>query len=65
MLIAFLGIHVPLIALVLYVVFAAPTDLRAPLAVLVIVLADTLFGTGPTPYALYALLRPVSLASKA
>jgi len=65
MLITFLGIHVPLIALVLYLVFAAPTDLRASLSVLVIVLVATLFGTVLTLYALYALLRPVSLASKA
>jgi len=65
MLISFLGIHVPLIALVLYLVFAAPTDLRASLSVLVIVLVATLFGTVLTLYALYALLRPVSLASKA
>jgi diguanylate cyclase (GGDEF)-like protein len=65
MLIAFLGIHVPLIALVLYLVFAASTDLRASLSVLVIVLIATLFGTVLTLCALYALLRPVSLASKA
>jgi len=65
MLITFLGIHVPLIALVLYLVFAASTDLRASLSVLVIVLVATLFGTVLTLYALYALLRPVSLASKA
>ena len=65
MLITFLGIHVPLIALVLYLVFAASTDLRASLSVLVIVLVATLFGTVLTLCALYALLRPVSLASKA
>jgi diguanylate cyclase (GGDEF)-like protein len=65
MLSVFLGIHVPLIALVLYLVFAASIDLRASLTVLVIVLVATLFGTILTLYALYALLRPVSLASKA
>ena len=65
MLSAFLGIHVPLIALVLYLVFATSTDLRASLVVLVFVLVATLFGTVLTLYALYALLRPVSLASKA
>ena len=65
MLSAFLGIHVPLIALVLYLVFAASIDLRASLVVLVFVLVATLFGTVLTLYALYALLRPVSLASKA
>ena len=65
MLSAFLGIHVSLIALVLYLVFAAPTALRASLSILVIVLVATLFGTVLTLYALYALLRPVSLASRA
>jgi diguanylate cyclase (GGDEF)-like protein len=61
---AFLGTHVPLIALVLYLVFAASLNLRSSLTVLVIVLVATLFGTAATLYALYALLRPVSLASK-
>jgi hypothetical protein len=65
MLSVFLGIHVPLIALVLYLVLAASTTLRASLSVLVIVFVATLFGTVLTLYALYALLRPVSLASKA
>jgi diguanylate cyclase (GGDEF)-like protein len=65
MLSAFLGTHVPLIALVLYLVFAASLDLRSSLIVLVIVLVATLLGTVLTLYALYALLRPVSLASKA
>ncbi len=54
MLSVFLGIHVPLIALVLYLVFAASTDLRASLSVLVIVFVATLFGT-VLPNALCAL----------
>ena len=65
MLIAFLGTHLPLIALVLYLVFASSIDLRSSVSVLVIVLVATLFGTTATLYALYALLRPVSLASQA
>src|SRR3712207_177034 len=65
MLSAFLGTHVPLIALVLYLVFAAPLDWRASLAILVTVVVATLLGTGLTLYAIHALLRPVSLASKA
>ena len=65
MLIAFLGTHVPLIALVLYLVFASSTGSRSSVTVLVIVLVGTLFGTTATLYALYALLRPVSLASQA
>jgi diguanylate cyclase (GGDEF)-like protein len=65
MLIAFLGTHVPLMGLVLYLVFVASIDLRANLPVLVVVVVATLVGTSLTLYALYALLRPVSLASKA
>jgi diguanylate cyclase (GGDEF)-like protein len=64
MLSAFLGTHVPLIALVIYLVFAASVDLRSYLGVLVIVLVATLLGTAATLYALYALLRPVSLVSR-
>jgi diguanylate cyclase (GGDEF)-like protein len=65
MLSAFLGIHLPLIALVLYVLLAAPIDLRESLSILAIVLVGTLLGTLLTLYVLYALLRPVSLSSKA
>jgi diguanylate cyclase (GGDEF)-like protein len=65
MLIAFLGTLVPLIALVLCLVFASSIDLRSSFTVLVIVLVGTLFGTVLTLYALYALLRPVSMASEA
>jgi diguanylate cyclase (GGDEF)-like protein len=65
MLSAFLGTHLPLIALVLYLVLAASLDLREALPVLVTVLVATLFGTLVTLYVLYALLRPVSLSSKA
>jgi diguanylate cyclase (GGDEF)-like protein len=65
MLIAFLGTHLPLIALVLYLVFASSIDLRSSVTVLVIVLVATLLGTVLTLYTLYALLRPVSLASEA
>jgi diguanylate cyclase (GGDEF)-like protein len=65
MLSAFLGTHLPLIALVLYVLVAAPIELRQSLSILAIVLVATLLGTFATLYTLYALLRPVSLASKA
>ena len=65
MLSAFLGTHVPLVALVLYLVFASSIGLRSSLTVLVIVLVGTLFGTVLTLYALYALLRPMSMVSEA
>jgi diguanylate cyclase (GGDEF)-like protein len=64
MLSAFLGTHVPLVALVIYLVFATSADLRFSLTVLGVVLVATLLGTAATLYALYALLRPVSLVSE-
>ena len=65
MLSTFLGTHVSLIALVLYLMFATSIDLRSSFGVLAIVLVATLFGTAATLYALHTLLRPVSLASEA
>ncbi len=63
--IAFLDTHIPLLALVLYLVFASPIEFSSALRVTVIVLLATLAGTAATLYALYTLLRPVSLASRA
>jgi diguanylate cyclase (GGDEF)-like protein len=65
MLSAFLGTHVPLIVLVLYLVFAASIDLGDAVPILVIVLFATLLGTLATLYTLYCLLSPGALASKA
>jgi diguanylate cyclase (GGDEF)-like protein len=55
MLSAFLGTHVPFIALALYLLFAASIDLRASLSVLVILLVAILLGTLVTLKVIHAL----------
>lgn len=62
---AFLGTHVPLIALVLYFVLTPPIGFGPSLGVFAVVLVATLLGTAVTLCALYLLLQPISLASKA
>jgi len=63
MLVAFLGMHVPLLALIFYFTLSSPSGLELTLHILVITLLATLVGTAVTLYLLYALLAPVSLAS--
>lgn len=58
----FLGIHVPLLALVFFLLVSSAIDLSSTLHVLAIALLAT---TAATLYVLYALLAPVSLASRA
>lgn len=65
LLVAFLGIHFPLIALVLGLVLYLPSDFGDAIGVLAVVLVATLLGTAATLRVLYLLLEPVSLASKA
>ncbi len=62
---AFLGVHVPLLAFVLYLLFRSTTGLGSTLPVWPIVLLATLVGAATTVYMLYALLTPVFLASRA
>ena len=63
---AFLGTHVPLIALVLYLVLSPLAGgFIAKLGVFAGVLVATLLGTFATLYTLYVLLKPVSMASEA
>jgi diguanylate cyclase (GGDEF)-like protein len=63
---AFLGTHVPLIALVLYLVLSPLAGgFEAKLGVFAVVLVATLLGTFATLYTLYVLLKPVSMASEA
>ena len=59
----FLGTHVPLIALVLYVLLSSPVRLKPALDGLALVLLAILAGTAATLYALKGLLAPVRLAS--
>ena len=63
---AFLGIHVPLITLVLYLLaLSPPIGFGTKLSVFAVVLVATLLGTCATLCVLYLLLKPVSLASEA
>ncbi len=65
LLVAFLGIHVPLLTLIFYLARAAPVPLRAKVRILLVVLVATLSGTAATLLSLRALLAPVSSASEA
>lgn len=65
LLVSFLGVHVPLIGLVLYIVTSSPLAWADVLPVLFVTLVATLIGTGLTLAALYALLSPVRAASRA
>lgn len=64
MLVAFLGTHVPLIALVMYAVFSSTPSLETIISTLLITFVATLVGTAATLYVLYYLLSPISLTSK-
>ncbi|WP_445681125.1 sensor histidine kinase [Radicibacter daui] len=63
MLISFLGVHVPLIVLVAYVLVSADVSLMQSLPVLLVVLVATLIGAGVTLTALWMLLAPLRQAS--
>jgi diguanylate cyclase (GGDEF)-like protein len=62
---AFVGAHVSLVPLGVYLLFGAPIGLGVALRVLVLALVATLTSTAATLYALRALLAPVVLASEA
>jgi len=59
---AFVGIPIPLLALVVYLLLIARIDLAEALPILAVVLAATVVGGALTLFALYALLAPVSSA---
>jgi diguanylate cyclase (GGDEF)-like protein len=63
MLVMFLGTHVPLVALVLYLLLISPVSLRPALPILVLLVCATLIGTAAAFYALNGLLAPVRLAT--
>lgn len=65
LLVGFLGVHVPLIALVAYIVTSSPLSWPEVVPILAVTLVATLVGTGATLVALYALLSPVRAASRA
>ena len=63
MLVMFGGIHVPLVAVVFYLLLSSQLTLRPTLQILVLLVCATLLGTGAALYALTSLLAPVRLAS--
>jgi diguanylate cyclase (GGDEF)-like protein len=65
MLVAFLGTHVPLLAVSVYFLLDSSVDLGAALRILALLVAVTLTGTAATLLVLRALLAPVGLASSA
>ena len=62
---AFLGTHIPLIALAAYLSFLGAPDWAAFARTMGVTLAATLLGTGLTLLALHELLKPVSLVARA
>ena len=65
MIMAFIGTHIPLIALASYFAFQSAPDWSAFFTTVGITLAATLIGTGLTLFVLNELLRPVIKTSKA
>jgi diguanylate cyclase (GGDEF)-like protein len=63
MLVAFLGTHVPLLALLCYFLIWASLSVEITVVVLLVALAATLSGTALTLYVLHHLLAPVTQAS--
>ena len=63
LLVVFLGTHLPLLVLILYLLLSSPISLRPALNILVLLLIATLVGTAATLYTLNALLAPVRLTS--
>ena len=64
MLVACVGIHIPLLALILYYFLIARIDLAQALPSLAVALVATEVGCAVTLFVLYALLTPVSAASR-
>ena len=65
MLVAFLGIHAPLLGAALYLLLGSSVGLGEALRILAFLVAVTLVGTAATLLALGALLAPVRLTSSA
>lgn len=65
MVMAFIGTHVPLIALLSYFAMRASGDWRSFVATLSVALLATLAGTGLTLFVLHHLLRPLVLTAHA
>ncbi|MBF2057510.1 MAG: EAL domain-containing protein [Cyanobacterium sp. T60_A2020_053] len=64
MLVAFLGTHIPLLALFFYSISVTNLELSAKIQVLIVALIATLIGTGITLFMLQQLLIPISVTAK-
>lgn len=65
LLVSFVGVHVPMIGAVVYVLVAHSASIMDSLDILIALLVATLLGTAATLAALYALLAPVTAAAGA
>jgi len=65
MLVAFVGTHVPLLALVVYVTLSQSESFSAAGTILAVALAATVIGMVATLLAMHALLNPVAITSRA
>lgn len=65
LLVSFVGVHIPMIAAVCYVLLGADISLEDSMGILIALLLATLAGTVATMATLYLLLAPVSAAAKA
>lgn len=64
MLVAFLGTHIPLLALFFYSISVTNLELSAKIQVLIVALIATLIGTAITLFLLQQLLIPISVTAK-
>jgi EAL domain-containing protein (putative c-di-GMP-specific phosphodiesterase class I)/GGDEF domain-containing protein len=64
MLMAFVGTHIPLLAVIAYFVFHSGTDFTTAVTTVAVTLAATLLGTGITLFVLNQLLRPIIVTSR-
>lgn len=65
LIVSFVGVHVPMIGAVIYILSTSGVGILEQLDVLLALLIATLVGTGATLIAIYGLLSPVRRAAKA
>jgi diguanylate cyclase (GGDEF)-like protein len=64
MLVAFIGTHIPLMALLFYVVLTSASSISAIASILFVTLLATFMSTAATLYAIHHLLSPIVLTSQ-
>jgi EAL domain-containing protein (putative c-di-GMP-specific phosphodiesterase class I)/GGDEF domain-containing protein len=64
MLMAFVGTHIPLLAVIAYFVLHSGTDFATAVTTVAVTLVATLIGTGITLFVLNELLRPIVMTSR-